>query len=124
MKIDLEIEEIHCLMNSLNLARYFYEKLNQIDRAREAQQLHDLLSSANEIYANVDIQHMTEFGKKEYQELLNKRQARLNGQGQVIELYRPSSVDLDDPNEVSANQDIGRIAHEYAKEKEVRKEGE
>lgn len=110
-------------MNALNLARYFYEKLNQIDRAKEVQQIHDLLNSAGEIHAHVNIQHMTEAGKKEYLELLRRREARLIGKGRVVELYRPAPVDQDDPNDVNTSQEIGRIAREYAKEiKEKEKE--
>jgi len=116
MKIELVLEEIDCIMNALNVARYFYEKTNQIDRAREAQQVHDLLTDADEIHAHVEMQYMTEHGKKKYLELLRKREARLSGKGQVIELYQPMPVDEDDPNEVSADQEISRIAREWARE--------
>jgi len=116
MKIELEIEERHCLMNALNVARYFYEKLNQIDRAAEAQQVHDLLNSAREIHAHVHMEHMTEFGRQEYLEILRKREARLKGDGKVVELYQFAPVDEDDPNEVSADLEIGRIAREWAGE--------
>jgi hypothetical protein len=116
MKIELEIEERHCLMNALNVARYFYEKLNQIDRAAEAQQVHDLLNSAREIHAHVDMEHRTESGRQEYLEILRKREARLKGNGKVVELYQFAPVDEDDPNEVSADREIGRIAREWARE--------
>ncbi|TYO94882.1 hypothetical protein [Desulfallas thermosapovorans] len=116
MKIELEPEEINCLMNALNMARYCYEKLNQIDRAAEAQQVHDLLNSAREIHAHVHMEHMTEFGRQEYREILRKREARLKGDGKVVELYQFAPVDEDDPNEVSADREIGRIAREWARE--------
>jgi len=92
MKIELELEEINCLMNALNVAWYFYEKLNQNDRASEAQQVHDLLNSAGEIHAHVELEHMTAAGQQAYRELLRKREARLTGKGRVVELYRPAPV--------------------------------
>ncbi len=116
MKVELTLEEINCLMNALNLARRFYEKTNQVDRAKEAQQVHDLLAGAGEIHAHVALQHMTEAGQKEYRELLRKREARLKGNGKVIELYQFAPVDEDDPNEVSADREIGRIARDWARE--------
>ncbi len=116
MKIELEMEEMFCLMNALSVARYFYEKLNQIDRAAEAQQVHDLLTSAREIHAHVHMEQMTELGRQDYQEILRKREARLKGDGKVIELYQFAPFDEDDPNEVSADQEISRIAREWAKD--------
>lgn len=116
MKIELEPEEINCLMNALNMARYCYEKLNQIDRAAETQQLHDLLNSAREIYAHVHMEHRTESGRQKYLEILRKREARLKGDGKVVELYQFAPVDEDDPNEVSADREIGKIAREWARE--------
>jgi hypothetical protein len=103
-------------MNALNVARFFYEKLNQIDRAAEAQQVHDLLTSAREIHAHISMEGWTQTYINEYQELLHKREARLRGDGKVIELYQFASVDEDDPNEVSADREIGRIAREWARE--------
>lgn len=116
MKIELEMEEINCLMNALNLARRFYEKTNQIDRAREAQQVHDLLTRAREIHAHVYTEHMTESARKEYMETLRKREARLKGGGKVVELYQFAPVDEDDPDQVSADREIGKIAREWARE--------
>ncbi|WP_027365084.1 hypothetical protein [Desulfotruncus alcoholivorax] len=116
MKIVLEIEERYCLMNALNMARYFYERTNQIDRAAEAQQVHDLLTSAREIHAHISMEGWTQTYIKEYKELLQKREARLRGNGKVIEMYQFAPVDEDDPNEVSADQEISRIAREWARE--------
>ncbi|MBF7081719.1 hypothetical protein IT084_01820 [Desulfallas sp. Bu1-1] len=78
--------------------------------------MHDLLASAGEIHAHVALQHMTEFGRRNYLELLSKREARLKGNGQVIELYQFAPVDENDPNEVSADREIDRIAREWARE--------
>lgn len=117
MKIKLKPEEINCLMNALNMARFCYEKLNQIDRAAEAQQVHDLLNSAREIHAHVDMEHRTESGRQEYLEILRKREARLKGGGKVVELYQFAPVDEDDPNEVSADREIARIAREWARDR-------
>jgi hypothetical protein len=114
------MEEINSIMNALNVARYFYEKINQIDRAREAQQVHDLLASAGEIHAHITFEGWTQSYIKEYKELLRKREAWLKGDGKVIELYQFASVDEDDPNEVSADREIGRIAREWARD--VKKE--
>ena len=119
MKIELEREENHCLMNALSLARYFYERLNQIDRAAEAQQVHDLLTSARDIHAHIPMEGWTQAYIEEYKELLRKREARLKGDGKVVELYKFASVDEDDPNEVSADREITRIAREWAREKDV-----
>lgn len=116
MKIELELEEINCLLNALNMARYCYEKLNQTDRAAKAQQVHDLLTHAREIHAHVPTEHMTKSARQEYLELLRKRGARLKGDGKVVELYQFAPVDEDDPNEVSADREIGRIAREWARE--------
>ncbi len=116
MKIELEMEERHCLMNALNVARYFYEKLNQIDRAAEAQQVHDLLTSADEIHAHISFEGWTQSYIEEYKELLQKREARLKGDEKVIELYQFAPVDEDDPNEVSADQEISRIARDWSRE--------
>ncbi|MBO8161939.1 MAG: hypothetical protein H0Z24_09955, partial [Thermosipho sp. (in: Bacteria)] len=88
----------------------------------KVQQLQDLLISVQGVTVDIDLDSMTEQGLANFKETLRRREARASGKGEVIELYRPLPVDKDDLGEVSADCEIGRIAREYAREMERRKE--
>lgn len=117
MEVKLNFDERNCIMNALNVARYFYDKLNRTDDARQVQQLQNLLFCLDDVTVNIRLDGLTESGRKRLSEALKKRVARANSKGgEVIELYRPLSVDEDDPDQVSADMEIGRIAREYARD--------
>lgn len=117
MKIQLDFDERNCILDALNVARYFYEKLNRIDDARKVERLQDLLIGLEGVTVDINLDGLTEEGRVWFNETIRKREARLNEKGgEVIELYRPLPIDEDDPDEVSADREITRIAREYARD--------
>lgn len=91
--IKLETGEYFCLLNALNVTKDCYLKLNQPARAAEARQLFDLLFSAggDSVYLNTESSLQPERLKEE----LQKREARLKGEGAVVIAF-PGSIDEDE----------------------------
>jgi len=117
VKIALDFDEKDSILDALNVARYFYEKLNRIDDARKVERLQHLLIGLEGITVDLNLDGLTKEGRIWFDETLRKREAILHGTGgEVVELYRPLPIDEDDPNEVSAEREVARIAREYARD--------
>jgi hypothetical protein len=116
MRIDLTVEEKIFLLRALGIAQYFFEKLNQLDDAARARQLHELLGYAD-LEVNLDVESWAGTPKaQQIMDVLKKREAMLQGGGKVVELYRPQLIDEDDPDEVSADREFARVARQWARD--------
>ncbi|HAG09363.1 MAG TPA: hypothetical protein DCK87_07390 [Desulfotomaculum sp.] len=116
MEIELEASEVSTIIDALLTECYFRKNLNQLDKANEARKLFDLMRYIEKMHVIIDMQYLTDLGRKDLKEILRKREAWIKSEGKIVEFYRPMPIDEDDPNEVSADRQMTRIVKEYAEE--------